>query len=108
MTFAKKLALGLVIALGAVMGVEAGDVTGTLTPKPEGAAADVVAVLHVKVKKEEKKYNVVASGDVAKQIEEFTKGSKRVKVSGDVDGETLKATAVAEAAAKEKKKKENK
>ena len=98
----KKLMLSLVLS-GVSFAVSAEDVVGTLTPKPEGAAADVTAVLHVKKKGEEKKYNLVATGDTAKSIEEMVKGSKKVKVSGEISGETIKVTSVGEAPEKKKK-----
>jgi len=104
MSFLKKTAVAFVLALGMTSFVQADDVVGTLTPKPASAGADVAAVLHVKGK-EEKKYNLVATGDQAKQLADFLKAHTKVKVSGDVTGETLKVSSVAAAPEMEKKKK---
>lgn len=105
MSFVNKTAVAFVLALGISSFVKADDMVGTLTPKPASAGADVAAVLHVKGKGEEKKYNLVASGDQAKQVADFLKAHTKVKVSGDVTGENLKVSSVAAAPEMEKKKK---
>lgn len=107
--FAAALFLAAVIASGAQAAEKGAKLTGELSDKPADAKAGVVAVLTVKARKPkdgaaagpDKKYNLVADGDVAKQLGDL-KG-KRVQVTGSGTEDEYKVTAVAEAAAKKAK-----
>ena len=100
--FSKSLAT-LVLAFSFTAMVSADDFTGNLTAKPASAGKDVVAVLHVGKKADEKKYNLVATGDQAKQIADLIKDKTPVKVSGDVTGDTITVKSVAADETKKKK-----
>jgi hypothetical protein len=105
MSIATKFAMAFVLVLGMSAVAKADDLVGSLTPKPASAGADVAAVLHVKKKgeAEEKKYNLIAGGEQAKQLADFLKSHSRVKVSGEVSGETLKVASVSAVEMKKKK-----
>jgi hypothetical protein len=72
---------------------------GMMGIKPEGADKDVVGVI---VAKDKKNYKVVASGDLAKQIEELRKKGAPLKITGVVTEDTIKASKAEEGPVKKK------
>lgn len=86
---------------------KASKVKGVLSAKADGAAEGVVAILTAKVKKEEKKLNVITKDEkVIEKIKPLVEKGAEVTVIGTMtaDGTGIEATDVAEAAAKAPKK----
>lgn len=73
--------------------------TGMMGVKPEGADKDVVGVI---LAKDKKSYKVVATGDLAKTIEDLRKKGTPVKITGVVTEDTIKASKAEEGPAKKK------
>jgi len=97
----------LLLALVLVSSATAGEhkLRGTLAAKPDGAAADVVAVLNTKggtnkkdgTKIEAKTLKLIATGDVATQITTLLAKGANVEVTGAETPEGVKVATITEA-----------
>jgi hypothetical protein len=103
-----KLVLTLVAGMLFCSTAFATEFIGTLSEKPKDAKEGVVAVLTVKdkAKKEEKTYNLWATGENAKKLTDLLKKTgATVKVTGDAKESDIKVDKFAEMPSKPEKKK---
>ncbi|MEI6233091.1 MAG: hypothetical protein WCT04_08560 [Planctomycetota bacterium] len=69
-------------------------VTGMMAVKATGAKSDVVCRITTGRQKNDPLYNLIASGDLASQIEKFRQEGDKVKVVGVINGENLTVKSV--------------
>lgn len=69
-------------------------VVGMMAVKSPDSKGDVVCRLTTGKNKNDPRYNLVATGEVAKQIEAMRQEGDKVKVTGKVNGENLEVASI--------------